>query len=73
MDRDDSPLVVAYPQATLSEYALEIEAFADYVSNDCVGPTTGRSERRTLSVVQAGYLSAQSGQPVNLKNRFGDL
>ena len=62
-----------YPAADLSDYALELEAFADYVAGVAEGPTTGRSERRTLAIVQAGYESAASGQPVNLRQRFGDL
>jgi UDP-N-acetyl-2-amino-2-deoxyglucuronate dehydrogenase len=71
--REDAvPLRVEYPEAALSEYALEIEAFADYVLEDCVGPTTGRSERRSLAVVQAGYESARSGLPVHLRERFGE-
>jgi predicted dehydrogenase len=58
---------------SLSEYAQEMEAFADYVAGVSVGPTTGESERRSLAIVQAGYESAQSGQPVNLRRRFGNL
>ncbi len=67
------PEFVAYPPAELSDYALEIEAFADYVLEDVVGPTTARSERKTLAIVQAGYESAQTGQLVNLRQRFGEL
>ena len=62
-----------YPQEALSEYAQELEAFADYVSGVSVGPTTAESERRSLAIVQAGYESAQSGRPVSLKQRFGDI
>jgi len=62
-----------YADIGLSPYALEMEAFADYVSNRVTGPTTGKSERRSLAIVQAGYESAQSGQPVNLRDRFGEL
>lgn len=54
----------------LSEYALEIEAFADYLSEDKPGPTTGYSERRTLAIVEAGYESAKTGLPVHLRDRF---
>ncbi len=61
-----------WPENALSEYALEIEAFADYVLEGVPGPTDGYSERRSLAVVQAGYESVQSGQPVNLQARFGD-
>jgi predicted dehydrogenase len=60
-----------YPQDELSSYALEMEAFADYVAGVSIGPTTGRSERRSLAIVQAGYESARITQPVNLKERFG--
>lgn len=58
---------------TPSEYALEWRAFADYVSRDVEGPTSGRRERRPLAVVQAGHESAASGLPVSIRERFGDL
>jgi len=64
---------VPYPEQALSSYALEIEAFADYVSGERTGPTTAASERRSLAIVQAGYESARSGQPVDLRQRFGEL
>ena len=70
---DREPLVLSYPEDALSSYAQEIEAFADYVAGLYVGPTTGRSERWSLAIVQAGYESARSGQPVNLRARFGPL
>jgi predicted dehydrogenase len=63
----------SYPVSDLSDYAAEIEAFADYVAGTAEGPTTGRSERRSLAVVQAGYESMHSGQPVHLPTRFGPL
>jgi predicted dehydrogenase len=66
-------LTLDYPADTLSPYAQEMEAFADYVAGVAVGPTSGRSERRSLAIVQAGYESVASGQPVNLKMRFGDI
>ncbi len=69
----DQPLHVAYPGQSLSDYALEWQAFADYVTTGAEGPTTGRSERRTLAVVQAGYESASTDQPVNLRERFRDI
>lgn len=62
-----------YAREDLSPYALEMQAFADYVSRGIIGPTTGESERRSLAVVQAGYESARSGQPINLRERFGNL
>jgi len=69
----EQPMRINYPEATLSSYALEMNAFADYVTCSIEGPTTGRSERRSLAIVQAGYESVRSGQPVDLKARFGDL
>jgi predicted dehydrogenase len=72
-EAEAAPVHLDYPAAELSEYALEIEAFADYVAGQSVGPTTGKSERRSLAIVQAGYESARSGQPVNLEERFGEL
>ena len=70
---DGAPELRAYPAAPLSDYALELAAFADYVQHDIAGPTTGASERRTLSIVQAGYESIASGKPIALKARFGDI
>ncbi len=69
----ERPVHLNYPEAALSSYALEMDAFADYVTCGVEGPTTGRSERRSLAIVQAGYESVRSGQPVDLKARFGDL
>ena len=73
IESDKQPLVLQYPPQELSDYAQEIEAFADYVTGASVGPTTAHSERRTLAIIQAGYESAQTGQPIDLKQRFGDL
>ena len=70
---EDEPHHLDYPEDTLSSYAQEMEAFADYVAGRSVGPTTGESERRSLAVVQAGYESARSGVPVSLEERFGKL
>jgi predicted dehydrogenase len=67
------PEYIAYPAADWSDYAQEVEAFVDYVVDDIEGLTTARSERRSLAVVQAGYESLKTGQPVHLKERFGDL
>ncbi len=72
-DDHQNPSLIPYPAEVLSAYAQEMEAFADYVTGVAVGPTTGESERRSLAVVQAGYESVQSGQPVNLQERFGAL
>ena len=70
---DQGSSSLRYPEEPLSPYAQEIEAFADYVTGTSVGPTTGKSERRSLAIVQAGYESAQSGRPVSMKERFGEL
>ncbi|MCH8290697.1 Gfo/Idh/MocA family oxidoreductase [Candidatus Poribacteria bacterium] len=69
----DDAGIFNYPEDELSDYAQEMEAFADYVARLSVGPTTARSERKSLAIVQGGYESARSGQPVNLKTRFGEL
>ena len=70
---EGEPRSLTYPPEELSAYAQEIEDFADYVAGGPPGPTTGQSERRSLAIVQAGYESAQTGEPVDLKARFGDL
>ena len=70
---EESDTERCYPEATLRAFALELEAFADYVAGSAEGPTTGRSERRSVAVVQAGYESAASGQPVDIRERFGEL
>lgn len=70
---DEDGAFFKYPTPALSEYAAELLAFADQVEGVAEGPTTGVSERRSLAVVEAGYESAASGQPVDLRVRFGDL
>ena len=72
MEGEDASLR-PYPGCGLSSYARELEAFADYVAGDESQPTTGISERRTLAIVQAGYESAESGLPVDLRERFGPI
>ncbi len=72
-DNDLSPTIQPYLPEALSDYALEIEAFADTVAGIDVGTTTGRSERRSLAIVQAGYESVRTGQPVHLQERFGSI
>ena len=62
-----------HPTDGLSSYAREVLAFADHLEGRRSGPTDGRSERRSLAVVEAGYESAATGMPVNLRERFGDL
>ncbi|MFT5088670.1 MAG: putative dehydrogenase [Planctomycetota bacterium] len=66
-------LEMAYPEQELSSYAQELEAFADYVLEGVEGATTGQMERRSLAIVEAGYESAATGLPVDLKERFGAI
>jgi len=70
---EDKPFILQYPEPQLSEYALELAAFADYVTDGQAGPTDAVSERRSLAIIQAGYESAKHGRPVNLQERFGGL
>jgi UDP-N-acetyl-2-amino-2-deoxyglucuronate dehydrogenase len=67
------PPIQPYPKAPLSSYAQEIEAFADLINGAASGPTTAESERLSLAVVQVGYESAQSGQPIRVFQRFRTL
>lgn len=69
----DTPEIVEYPAHPLSEYAQEMAAFAAAVASGQEGLTSGRSERRTLAIVQAGYESIASGLPVHLRQRFGAI
>ena len=68
---DEMPSLQPYPAAQYSAYALEIAAFADHVQGIADGPTTGESERNSLAIVQAGYESAATGQPIDLAQPFG--
>lgn len=60
-----------YPTQGMSSYAREIVAFMDAIEYGGGGPTSGRSELRSLAVVQAGYESSERGIPVDLRQRFG--
>jgi predicted dehydrogenase len=70
---NEEPGVRGYPPASLSSYAREFKAFADYVGGDGSVATTGYSERRTLAVIQAGAESVARGQAVDLRERFGAI
>lgn len=70
---ETGPQEAPFEPAELSEYAQEMEAFADYITGINEGPTTGESERRSLAVVQAGYESVATGQPIHIGTRFGDI
>jgi predicted dehydrogenase len=72
-DGSDPSGPILYPEQGLSTFARELEAFADYVARGVEGPTSARSERRSLAVVEAGYESMRTGAPVKLIERFGDL
>ncbi len=73
IDDDGTKECISLPVPPLSEFGQELAAFAAWVRGGEPGPTTGRSERRSLAIVQAGYKSAASGQPVNLLERFREL
>ena len=62
-----------WPEHDLSDYAQEMDAFVRYVKEGVAGPTSAESERRSLAVVQAGYESAESGQVVDIEERFGAI
>ncbi len=62
-----------YPDPGLSEYALELAAFARAVRGIEPGSTDGRSERRSLAIIEAGLESARTGRPVDLVERFPEL
>ena len=72
-DGGDPTPTTPYDAEPLSAYAQEMEAFADYVTDGIEGPTSGVSERRSLAIIQAGYESAESGLPIILRERFGEL
>jgi predicted dehydrogenase len=61
-----------YPDPGLSAYALELESFARAVRGEPGGPTSGRSEIRTIAILEAGLESAKTGGPVDLRARFPD-
>ena len=69
----EDPSQRPYPPSKLSSYALEFQAFADYIGGDESAPTTGYSERKTLAVIQAGAESANSGEAIDIQDRFGSL
>jgi predicted dehydrogenase len=59
-----------WPRPPRSSYAEELLAFAAQVAGRAVGPTDGRSERRTLGVMEAALESARTRLPVHLPTRF---
>jgi predicted dehydrogenase len=69
-ERGAAPRTFPYPTAVRSPYAEMLDAFVDAVGGQAGGLTTGVSERRTLAVVEAGYESARTRQPVDLRTRY---
>ncbi len=68
----DEPERLEY-ETGISEYAREMEAFADHAEGIAPGPTDGISERRSLAIVLAGYESMRAGAPIDLREMFGEL
>ena len=62
------PAEQPYSEQPLSSYAQELEAFADYVADINVGPTTGYNERLSLAIVEAGYESMRQKRPIRRKD-----
>jgi len=70
---DIRSITMEYPPLEMSDYALELKAFAETIRGTGGGPTTAVSELRTLAVVQAGYESAAGAGVVDMAQRFPDL
>lgn len=66
----EQPRTLPYPASARSAYAEELAAFAAAVRGTSMGPTSGRSERRSLAIIEAGYESARTRQPVDLRRRY---
>jgi len=62
-----------YPDGMANSYISELEAFAAMVAGDDSVHTTGRSERRSLAIVEAGIKSLQTGTAVDISEVFGDI
>lgn len=69
----DQPTTVPYPPQEHSPFALELSAFVETVRGGMPGHTTGRSERRTLAVIEAGYETARTRQPIDLRERYPQI
>lgn len=70
---EGQPRTLPYPEAGLSAYALELRAFAETVAGLEAGPTTGVSERRSLAIIEAGFESARTRLPVDLRRRYPEI
>lgn len=62
-----------WPTSELSDYALEIEAFADACAGDAWGAATAAFKLRSLAVVVAGFESVEWQELVRLSERYGDI
>jgi predicted dehydrogenase len=71
--RSSSARRVAFPTDPISSYAMELQAFAGEVAGRAPAPTTGRTERRSLAIAEAGAESARTGRPVAIVERYPDL
>lgn len=71
--KGEDPAPRPYPNAVLDSYALEFQAFVDYINGDDSVATTGYSERKTLAIVQAGAESSVTGIAIDIEKRFGHL
>ena len=67
---DEQPVTLPYPTEGLSAYARMLQAFIDAIGPGETGPTSGSSERRSLAVIEAGYESARSRRPIDLRERY---
>ena len=67
---DGSTGECAWPDTALSDYALEMEAFADAVAGDDWGRTTAISARRSLAVVMAGFDSVLRGARIRISEAY---
>ena len=68
-----APITLPYPAEERSAYAEMLQAFADTIGGSSAGRTTGVGERRTLAVIEAGYESARSRMPVDLRERYPEI
>jgi predicted dehydrogenase len=71
--RNTAPHRIEFGLDAVSSYALELQAFADDIWGHRPAPTSGRSERRTLAVIEAGSESTRTGQPVTIGDRYPDI
>lgn len=68
-----APSTLAYPAEKRSPYAQMLLAFVDTIGGAADGRTSGASERRSLAVIEAGYESARTRKPVDLRERYPEI